>query len=182
MKKLTELVSAEEFFELSRDGVRRDLVRGEVREMTLAGARHGWTTGSLHVLLGSYVRKQKLGWVFAAETGCVIERGPDTVRAPDLAFVRLSRIPGEMPEKFLPFAPDLVVETISPDDRLDDVMDKVTLWLNAGAALAWVVDPAARTVSVHFPAREPRLLHESDSLDGEDVVPGFRITVGEIWA
>src|SRR2546426_12423284 len=182
MKHLPQPVTAEELFRLSHDGVRRELVRGEVREMTPAGGQHGSTTGALHVILGHFVRKRKLGRVFAAETGFIIERNPDTVRAPDCAFVSAERLPGPVPKKYLPFPPDLAVETTSPNDRPGKIAEKVAAWLQAGARLVWVLDPDERTLTVHRLGRPPRTLKTGEFLEGEEVVPGFQVAVAELWA
>ena len=181
MKNLEHLVTADQLFSMSYEGVRRELVRGEVREMPAAGGEHGAITSNIHAPLHNFVREKKLGRVFAAETGFMIERNPDTVRAPDCAFIRAERLAGGLPKKFIPFAPDLAVETISPDDRPGEVREKAEQWLRSGVRLLWVIDPAERTVTVYSSSREPRTLGDEESLEGEDVVPGFRMRVADLW-
>jgi Uma2 family endonuclease len=181
MSKLAQPLTADEFYRMCCDGVRRELVEGEVREMPPAGSLHGWTTGRLHTLIDSHMCEHRLGIVFAAETGFIIERAPDTVRAPDIAFVRADRLPDPIPEKFLALAPDLAVETVSIDDRPKAIEEKVARWLKRGVRTVWVVDPRLRTVCVYRKESEPHLLEEKDELDGQDILPGFRIQVGEIW-
>ena len=150
--------------------------------MTPAGSEHGKIAASVAILLGSHVRARKLGEVLAAETGFLIARNPDTVRAPDAAFISKDHVPpGGLPKGYAPFAPDIAVEVLSPSDSLLDVEEKIEQWLKAGTALVWVVNPRGRTVTVHRSGRDPRVLRESDALTGEDVCPGFSVQVGELF-
>ena len=181
MKATTELVTAADFWRMSRDGVRRELVRGEVREMSPAGGEHGSATMVMGACLHDFVSERGLGRIFAAETGFLIARDPDTVRAPDCAFVRGDRLPGPLPRRFVPLAPDLVVETISPEDRARQVKEKVAEWLAAGVRLVWVVHPARRTVTVHRRGRRPLVLRDDAVLDGETLLPGFRLALRRLW-
>lgn len=150
--------------------------------MAPAGFDHGSVTGRLTIRLGHYVLEHKLGDVVAAETGFVIARDPDTVRAPDIAFVRQERIPKNgRPAKFWSGAPDLAVETMSPSDTVLDVDEKVQEWLAAGTRLVWVLNSRQRTVKVYRPGNSVQMLQSTDILNGEDVVAGFHITVAEIF-
>lgn len=181
MKDLNHLVTADVLLEMSHDGVLRELIRGEVTEMAPAGERHGWTTGKLHALLGGFILLKKLGRFYSAETGFLIERNPDTVRAPDFAFVRTERVQDLAPGNFIPFAPDLVVEILSEHDRPGEVQEKIAQWLRSGASLVWLIDPDLQEVSVHRLGKKPRILKDADALTGEKVVPGFSIPVAELW-
>jgi Uma2 family endonuclease len=181
MKSVEHLVTADEFYLMCRDGVRRELVRGEVRAMPPAGGEHGSVSADIATDINVFVRKRKLGRVFAAETGFVVAHDPDTVRAPDCAFVRAERLAGGLPRKFVPFAPDLAVETVSPEDRSSRVDEKVREWMAAGVRLLWVIDPRKRAVAVRRPGASPRVLRNGDFLDGEDVLPGFRLAVSDLW-
>ena len=150
--------------------------------MAPAGGGHGKVAVELTAPLAMHVKARGLGVVFAAETGFLIQRNPDTVRAPDVAFVATSRIPtGGISEKFIPFAPDLAAEVVSPGDTLIEVEEKVQDWLDAGTKLVWVVNPRRRTVTIHRPDADPRVLKENDLLSGEDVVAGFSLRVGELF-
>ena len=151
--------------------------------MAPAGAEHGGVTHRLAVFLSVHVDANHLGRVFAAETGFRLSRSPDTVRGVDVAFVRADRIPpGGPPAGFFEGPPDLAVEVVSPGDTLQEVEDKVDDYLAAGARMVWVVNPRRRTVTVHRPGANPVVLRETDTLDGQDVVPGFRCAVGAIFA
>ena len=183
MRTLKELFTAEELERLPSNGKRLELVKGNVYELAPAGGRHGNAAMNIGTFLNVYVRTNNLGRVFAAETGFIVERNPDTVRAPDAAFVSLGRLGSEnIPEGFLDFIPDLVVEVVSPSDTGRQVREKVHDWLAAGVRLVWVLYPATGTAYVH---RSPEVfndLAEGDILDGEDVMPGFTCRVGDLFA
>ncbi len=176
-----EITTAEQLLK-AQDIGRCELVRGELRMMIPAGGDHGWITTKLARPIANHVEAHGLGRVYAAETGFILARDPDTVRAPDIAFVRRERVAQVHRPGFLAGAPDLAVEVLSPDDRPGYVREKVAEWLEAGTQAVWVVDPRKRTVNVHEPDREPRLLEATDTLHGGDVLPGFELAVGEIFA
>src|SRR5277367_1966613 len=142
MSTQTRLMTADEFLELPDDGLLHELIRGEVVTMSLPGGEHGEIAGEIFRLVANHVKPAKLGKTYAAETGFLIERDPDTVRGPDVAFVRAERISKIVnPDKHVPFAPDLAVEVLSPNDRADSVDEKVQMWLAAGSTAVWTVDP-----------------------------------------
>ncbi len=149
--------------------------------MAPAGGEHGWLASNLNVSLGVHVKAHQLGKVFTAETGFVVSRNPDTVRAPDCAFISKDRVPHPIPKKFVDTIPDLVVEVVSPDDSAEDVSEKVSEWLRAGVRLVWVVYPRSRTVVVHRSAKDVQILYEDDLLAGGEVVRGFELRVSEIF-
>ena len=123
-----------------------------------------------------------MGVVYGAETGFQIERNPDTVLGPDVAFVRKDRVETTVISKGYRFgAPDLVVEVISPSDSLKKVEQKVQRWLSGGALLVWTVDPTAKTVKIYEGPDVVTVLSEPDELSGGKVVPGFRLSVAEIF-
>ncbi|MHC4974711.1 MAG: Uma2 family endonuclease [Planctomycetota bacterium] len=175
-----DITTAEELLRAGDIG-RCELVRGELRTMIPPGAKHGWIAINVTGPILNHVKANDLGRVYAAETGFQLSRDPDTVRAPDVAFVRSDR-PGPPDSGYYPGAPDLAVEVLSPDDRPGYVRDKVAEWLEAGARAVWVVDPSARTVTVHEPGGEPCVLDEAAALPGGDVLPGFELPVAEIFA
>ena len=168
-------MSAEELLELPDDGMRHELVEGELRTMTPAGAEHGRVALSLGARILAHVEEHGLGEAYAPETGFVLTRGPDTVRAPDVAFVSAERLTGEPTPGFAELAPDLVVEVVPPWDRASEVSSKAAMWLDAGVRLVWVVDPQARLAAVHHPGGLVTVLREDGVLDGEEVLPGFRL-------
>jgi Uma2 family endonuclease len=175
-------MTADDLWRKPDDGLRHELVRGELTMMTPAGGLHGDIAGAVFLALAAHVKAKKLGKVLAAETGFIISRDPDTVRAPDAAFIAKEHVPaGGLPDGFIPFAPDIAVEVLSPSDTLLDVEEKIGQWLQAGTTLVWVVNPRGRTVTVHRTGRDPRVLRENDLLGGEDVCPGFSVKVSELF-
>lgn len=183
MSTTIEPTTAEELLMMLKDGFRYELVKGELKKMSPAGSEHGAVAMNVAILLGQYIKANKLGVVFAAETGFKLATDPDTVLAPDVSFVRRERIPQSgLPKAFYPGAPDLAVEVVSPGDTKKEVAGKVEDWLTAGASAVWIVDSQRRTVTIHRPQAEAVTLDEGDELDGQDVVPGFRCNVSEIFA
>ncbi len=158
-----------------------ELIRGELIMMTPAGFRHGRITCAVAATLRDFVQRRQMGVVTGAETGFLIARDPDTVRAPDVAFVGADRIPETEPVGFFPGAPDLAVEILSPNDAAGNVLAKVQDWLNANCRAVWVVDPHTRTVTVYRTRREISVLTETEMLDGAPVLPGFEVRVEELF-
>ncbi len=175
-------MSADELWEMPSDNMRHELVKGELRTMVPSGGEHGWLVMQLAAPLLQYVKRKRLGWVVGADVGFVLTRNPDTVRAPDAAFISKTHFStGGLPKKFVPFAPDLAVEIISPSERAGEVQEKVDDYLNSGCEMVWLIYPTKKTVIVHRPKQRPKTLTEKDILSGADVVPGFEIPVGEIF-
>ncbi len=171
-----------EFERLPEDGYRSELVRGLLVREPPAGFEHGRLGVQIGVSLAEYVRGSRLGVVVGAETGFVLCEDPPTVRAPDVAFVARARIPATGPPRgFFPGAPDLAVEIVSTSNTAAEMCEKVRDYLDAGARLVWVFDPGTRTVAVHRAEQEIRILREGDELDGDMVLPGFRLRVAEIF-
>lgn len=166
-------VSADDLERLTPPNMRSELVRGVMVVREPAGYRHGEIAARLTKILMDHVDHHALGRVLAAETGFVLATDPDTVRAPDVAFVKRERLPDPSPVGFATFAPDLVVEVLSPNDRPGEVLAKVADWLTAGTALVWVVDPERRRARVYRADGSEGLVPEDGPLDGEDLLPGF---------
>lgn len=178
---MTQLMTAEELLTQSPPGKSTELVRGRLVVREPPGTQHGRVQSNLNVLLGSFVRTHRLGAVFGQDTGFRIASNPDTVRAPDLAFVRQDRV-GLIPSRgYAALAPDLVAEILSPDDRPGEVLAKVGEWLAAGVQLAWVIDPDRRTAEVYRSDASIVTLASDDQLDGEPVVPGFSCAVADLF-
>ena len=163
-------------------GRRTELVRGDLIVMAPAGGRHGQVAHTLALFIGIHVRDRNLGRVFAAETGFTLRRDPDTVRAPDVAFVAGERLATEgSPAGFLEMAPDLAAEVVSPGDSATAVRDKVADWLAAGARLVWVVSPETRSVVVHRQDHPALTLHEAEVLAGAPVFTDFAVRVRDLF-
>lgn len=123
-----------------------------------------------------------LGSVYAAETGFLLSRSPDTVRAPDVTFVRKARVATTSAEGYSPGAPDLAVEVLSRGDTASEVPAKVQEWLDAGTLVVWVADPRRATITSYSSSKPPRTIPAGQSLDCGDLMPGLSISVAELFA
>ena len=177
-----KLTTAEDLERLSLQGGHYELIRGELIEMSPAGFPHGIFTDRLTGYLRVYMDAHNLGEGTAAETGFKIEQSPDTVMAPDWAFVAKERLPdGWEHTGYLSLVPDIVLETRSPGDGRREVADKVEAWLKAGVRIVWVLDVAARTLTVHRPGKEAQTLGPTETLSGEEVLPGFTYALNKLF-
>ncbi len=161
---------------------RCELVQGELVLMPPSGFEHGRVVVRITGPLTDFVEGHALGVVTGAETGFLIARDPDTVRAPDVGFVRTRRVPKEPIRGFFPGSPDLAVEVLSPDDRAGQVLQKVQDWLGAGCGAGWVVDPDKHTVSIHSKTAPVVVLGPQAELSGGETVAGFTLPVARIFA
>lgn len=175
------LLTGEDLWKIVADGSRYELSRGELVPMTPVGIRHAAVVSKLDGVLGSYVRARELG-ITGPEGGFYLRRNPDTLRAPDVAFISKDRIAKEgIPEKFADFPPDLAVEVLSPEDTATEVQRKVEEYLTGGVSLVWIVDPANQRVTVYRSLQDVKVLTPDQELDGGQIIPGFRIKVAEIF-
>jgi Uma2 family endonuclease len=182
MAVVRQQVTADELLHMPDDGFRYELVRGELRQINPAGNVHGRIAVRITWRLAQHVEENRLGTVYAAETGFRLSSNPDTVRAPDAAFVSQARIEeiGDV-EGFWPEAPDLAVEVVSPGDSYAEVEEKVFDWLEAGTKMVVVINPRQRSATVYKSPTNIIALAEADVLKGGDVVPGFELAVREIF-
>jgi len=166
-----------------------ELWRGVLHLVTPAISAHGAVAARLLAALGQHVYTHHLGALFTAEAGFILERDPDTLLCPDVAFVASERLPaGGLEPRFLELAPDLAVEVLTPSSRPGEMRIKVADYLRLGVRAVWVVDPARRTVCMH--SRVARMAHragavllaEDDLLDGGEVLPGFRCRIAELFS
>ena len=176
------LLTAEDLWKQPDDGYRYELVKGVMRRIPPAGFEHGIRTAKIGGRLNEHVERQKLGYVCGAETGFKIAQNPDTVRAPDAAFVCQASIDERgIVKGYWEGAPDLAVEVISPGDTYAEVTEKVDEWLNAGCAMVWVVNPRRETVEVYRSPEEIIVLRGNDILEGGDVIEGFQCRVKDLF-
>ncbi|MCL2770479.1 MAG: Uma2 family endonuclease [Solirubrobacterales bacterium] len=176
------VTTAEELWRMPGDALRRELVHGELREMSPAGARHGRVASAVGGLLRAHVSQTGCGVTFGAETGFVLSRDPDTVRAPDAAFISRARFAavGDT-EKFWPGAPDLAVEVLSPQDSFQRVQEKALEWIDSGCAAVMVLDPDRRSATIYRPGGRAQVHGVGETLDLDDAVPGFTVVVQELF-
>lgn len=169
------------------DGYRDELVRGRLVREPRPGTEHAWLETRIAYALHEFVERRRLG-VVLTEAGYILSVDPPTVRGPDVSFVARDRIPPEGFSKgFWRLAPDLAVEVVSPSNSAAEIQEKVLEYLEAGTRIVWVVQPRTRTVAVHRSRTaldDPgagQVLGEGDGLDGDDVLPGFRLEVGDLF-
>ena len=178
----TRLLTADDLLRLHGEGVRGELIRGVLCETMPAGREHGEITAYLTAQLVLFVQPRNLGRVTTSDSGVLLERDPDTVRGPDIAFFSTERAPpGERVTGYAETAPDLVVEVASPSDRRTAIDDKARMWLAHGVRLVWVVHPDTRTVDVHRAEGPAATLAGGDALDGGDALPGFGCDLDAIF-
>jgi Uma2 family endonuclease len=175
------LVTANDLLMLEASGKSTELVRGKLIVREPPSTYHGRVQGILHVLVGSYVRAHALGAVFGQDTGFHIASDPDTVRAPDLAFVDRTRV-AQIPRRgYAALAPDLAAEILSPDDRPGEVLAKVGDWLEAGVRLVWVIDPDRGVASVYRADGSVMTVSSDADVGGEAVLPGFSFRLSALF-
>ncbi|MEZ6135022.1 MAG: Uma2 family endonuclease [Pirellulaceae bacterium] len=180
--KIPLIVTANELFEFPSDGFRYELIRGNLHMMSPAGGRHGRLAHRIAVLLDKHVEEFKLGVVFAAETGFRIAVDPDTVLAPDVAFLKQSRYDSLANETgYLPLAPDLAIEVRSPNDREARIEAKTFAWLDAGCPLVLIVDPEAETIQACRSREQIQVFESHESVDCSDAVSQWVLSVSEVF-
>lgn len=176
------LLTAAEVERIALPGKVTELIRGRLVVREPPGTWHGAIAAKLTWLLGDFVHPRGLGIVFAQDTGFKIASDPDTVRAPDVAFVARARAHAIAARGYAALAPDLVAEILSPDDRPAEVLAKVADWLGAGTTLVWVVDPERREARVYRQDGSLSILREHDALDGEAALPGFTCSLKDVFS
>jgi Uma2 family endonuclease len=173
-------ITPEEFLALP-DRDLYELVDGQLVEVTVS-TLSSWVAGEIHGLLRDHCRTDGSGWVWPADTLCRFSRDPSKVRKPDALFIGRERVTADLlEESFITIAPDLVAEVVSPNDLAYDVDEKVKEYLDAGVRLVWVINPKLRTVLVRRRDGTITGLSEADELSGEEVVPGFRCRVADLF-
>lgn len=187
MSTTTRLITADELLTIptyvNGSDRRYELIRGELKVMSLTKPLHGIICARLAAALINFVDANDLGMAFGAETGFIVERDPDTVLGADAAFVSHERLAAvEDFEKYFPFAPDLAVEVLSPSNTVREINEKIALYFAAGSRADWVFNPKKVTAAVYTSPSESRTLGENDTLDGGDVLPGFSLDLSKLFA
>lgn len=176
-----QITTAEQLLRAPDSG-RCELLRGELVMMSPSGFEHGRVVVRVTGPLFRFLQQNPLGVLIDAATGFQIGHNPDTVRAPDVAFVLRDRVPPPSFRGFFQGAPDLAIEVLSPDDRAGEVLAKVWDWLGAGCRAVWILDPRTRTVSVYQSRTQITVLSDEETLTGGEILPGFSMPVSEIFA
>jgi Uma2 family endonuclease len=180
-----KLMTADEFYEWAgrpeNDNKWFELVRGEVIELPAPTKPHGFICGNVVRILGNFVFQQGKGYLTSNDSGVLLEKGPDTVRGPDVAYYEDATTFAELHPKYGEVPPRLAVEVLSPNDRAAKLLRKINDYLRCGVGLVWVIDPESRTVTVHRPGQSQVEFAENQELTGEDVLSGFRCRVADFF-
>ena len=177
-----KLLTAEDLLELEGKGIKGELIRGIFCETVSTGIEHGEIAGNFIIGLGTHVKPRKLGRVFGSDSGIRLERGPDTVREPDVGYISAEKLPlGTRITGYSEVVPDLVVEIVSPSDTIREMYDRACMWLRHGVRLVWVAYPDTRTVDAFRQDGATITLFEDDTLNGDPVLPGFTLPVREVF-
>ncbi len=181
MKQTSTLMTAEQLMALPEDAVRYELLQGELIVAPPPGPGHGYHQFNIGRDLGNYVRSRGLG-VVLGEVGFLLARDPDTVLAPDVAFIATANLIEDWQTlPYWPGPPDLAVEVISPSDTIVGVTKKAQRFLSAGAKAVWVVNPRRKTVTVYAHDAPPKIWGIDDDIDGGELLPGFRMAVRDVF-
>jgi len=181
VRQTTTLMTAEDLLALPDDGYTYELVEGELRQMPPTSGEHSRVELYIAFWLMSFVYRNRLGKVYGSDAGFRLKRSPDTVLCPDTSFVRTERVPQDDRTGIMELPPDLAVEVVSPSNTINDMDDKVGVYLAAGTSLVWVVRPRHRQVTVYTSVGHARILGDTDVLDGGDVLPGFTLPVVDVF-
>jgi Uma2 family endonuclease len=175
----TKLITGEELFAMGDIGP-CELIDGRIVPMAPTGGEHGLAEFNLGGELRNFVRQRQRGWVMGGEVGIYTRHNPDRVRGADVVFISRERMP-DRPKGFLEIAPDLVVEVMLPNDRWQEVHEKIEEYFAIGVQGVWVIEPENRAVRVYRSITEIQKLAEGDTLTGEGVLTGFALPVAEIF-
>jgi Uma2 family endonuclease len=182
-----KLYTAEELWELMSESEEYQFAELIDGELFIAGGSGGEATivaAEILTYLRVFVREHELGYVTGADGHYLISNEPDTELIPDVGFVKKARMPKPIPKKFLPFAPDLAVEVVSPNDKAKEIRQKIEKYLEHGTSLIWIVYPASRRVDVYRSSdkEHSQLVDETGILSGEEVLPDFKLAVKNIFS
>ena len=178
----TKPLTADDLLRLRGQGVRGELIEGEFHELVSSGREHGELVMNLGGLMRTFIRPRRLGRLYGSDSGVLLERDPDTVREPDIAFISAERAPaGVRVTGYDEQVPDLVVEVASPTDSRREVREKALMWKSHGVRIVWAIYPDTRSVEVYGEDGTISTLAHGDSLDGGTVLAGFSCAVSEIF-
>ena len=178
---ITQTYTADEVFELE-DDERHELIDGELFTVPGSGGRASAIGARIARLIGNHLEDQPIGFVLGADGSFVLAHNPDTMLSPDAAYIGSNRLPGgHLPEKFIQTHPDLAVEVLSPSDRTIEADRKAQRYIAAGTSLVWLVDPKSETVTAYRQHGNPQRYSKGETLSGEDVLPGFEISIDTIF-
>jgi Uma2 family endonuclease len=182
----TKLMTAEEFYDFVNEPRNRDrhfeLEKGKVVKVSRPGEKHCFVCANGVRMLGNYTHEKKKGYVCSHDMGLVLERNPDTVRGPDISLYLESRKYSELDMKWPKRLPKLIVEVMSPNDRMSKMLKRIAKFLRKGVAMAWLLDPEDETLTIFMPNKEPIVLERDEELSGLKLLPDFRCKVADFFA
>lgn len=176
----TKLLTAEEFAKLPSDGKKYELVKGVQVEVCRPTIAHGFVQAKIARFVGNFLDEHPLG-IVTTESGYITARNPDSLRGPDVAFISNEKRGKQDAEGYGTVAPDLVVKIASDSDTAKALQSKVEEYLAGGTRLLWLFYPWNRTVAIHRQGKLPVTVGVNDVLDGEDVLPGFKLPVSDVF-
>ena len=176
------VLTAEDFDRISQDGIRRELLYGNLFDTPPLDDKHKNAAGNIESALRGYVLPRQLGWVRGMGTGVLIERNPDTIKAPNIFYAPFADFPYALgTEKYIEAVPAWVCQIITPEDYQCTVFDRTSFWIRHGVKVVVEVYPAERAVMLHRKDVPFVTLTGDDALDGGDVLPGFNLPLSEIF-
>ena len=178
-----KLITAAEFALLDDNGQLSELVRGRIVEMNMPAPRHGYICGNTCFYLKLYLVDQDRGRVMTNDSGVVTEHDPDTVRGADVCYYSYDRLPrGPLPKGYVDVVPELVFEVRSPSDRWSEILQKVSEYLRAGVTAVCVLDQQTETAHVYYQNEQPQKHTAEQELTFPNILPGFCVRVGQLFA
>jgi Uma2 family endonuclease len=182
---LSKLMTAEEFWDFVSEPRNRDrhfeLEAGEVVKVSRPGEKHCFVCANCVRLLGNYTHERKKGYVCSHDMGLVLDRNPDTVRGPDISLFLDSRKFNELEKKWPRRLPKLIVEVMSPNDRMAKMLKRISKFLKKGVLMAWLLDPEDETLTIFMPGKEPIVLERDEDIAGLKLLPDFRCKVADFF-
>jgi Uma2 family endonuclease len=166
---------------LPDDGRRRELIRGELIDMSPTNSRHGRVVGRLGARVVDYAFEHDLGDVYVGDTGWQLEYNNDTVLAPDISFVRKERLEQVNEEGFGRTYPDLAIEVLSPSNTAAEMMLKLEIYFRCGVSAVWIVDPKRQRAEIHRSRQPVVRLGLDDALEDADLLPGFSLKLRDLF-
>lgn len=172
----------EEFMALPEDGNRYEVVNGELVTVGSAGAKHGYYVSLIHIILGSYVRSQRIGFTFDSDTSFKMKSG--NRRSPACSFFSKERLQslGGIPRGYIEGSPDLAVEVLSDANTVGEIHDRLVEYFENGSRLVWIIHPEEKYVLVYRRPEPEALKKPGDILEGGEVIPGFALDLSEFFA
>jgi Uma2 family endonuclease len=158
------------------------LASGEILVRSPSGYKNNLREAYVVHELFSWAEADGRGAAFSSNAGFNLPDG--STLSPDAGWVEPSRVAAlseHEQERFLPFAPDFLIEILSPSDSLPELDAKMEQWIANGVRLAWRIDPFGGTVAIYKPGVPPVVLNHPESVEGTGPAEGFRLKMAQVW-